>query len=113
MELADHEARWAVRYRDRGVVGISLGGSEHRYPPALFARPFQIAREGGLRAAPHAGELAGPESVRAALDVLHAARIRHGVRAVEDPALLDELAARGIVCDVTPVSNLRTGVVSS
>ena len=111
--VADHEAQWAVRYRDRGVVGISLGGSEHRFPPALFARPFAIARAGGLRAAPHAGELAGPESVRAALDVLHADRIRHGVRAVEDPALLDELAARGVVCDVTPISNLRTGVVKS
>jgi aminodeoxyfutalosine deaminase len=113
VELADHEVRWAVRYRDRGVVGLSLGGSEHKYPAALFARPFQAAREGGLRAAPHAGELAGPESVRAALDVLRAARIRHGVRAVEDPALLGELASRGVVCDVTPLSNLRTGVVGS
>ena len=112
VEVARHEARWAVRYRDRGVVGISLGGSEHKYPPELFARPFQTAREGGLRAAPHAGELAGPASVRAALDVLHADRLRHGIRAVEDPDLLDELARRGIVCDVTPISNLRTGVVA-
>jgi aminodeoxyfutalosine deaminase len=112
VEVADHLVRWAVRYRERGVVGISLGGSEHRYPPALFARPFAAAREGGLRAAPHAGELAGPESVRAALDVLHADRLRHGIRAVEDPALLAELAARRVVCDVTPVSNVRTGVVS-
>jgi aminodeoxyfutalosine deaminase len=102
-----------VRYRDRGVVGLSLGGSEHKYPPELFARPFAIAREGGLRSAPHAGELAGPASVRGALDALHADRLRHGVRAVEDPALLAELAARGIVCDVTPTSNVRTGVVPS
>jgi len=113
VEVADHQARWAVRYRDRGVVGISLGGSEHKYPAELFARPFQAAREGGLRAAPHAGELAGPGSVRAALDVLHADRVRHGIRAVEDPLLLEELATRGIVCDVTPVSNLRTGVVAT
>jgi aminodeoxyfutalosine deaminase len=113
VDLGDREVVWAVRYRERGVVGISLGGSEHKFPPALFARPFQAAREGGLRAAPHAGELAGPESVRAALDVLHAARLRHGIRAVEDPALLAELAARGVVCDVTPISNLRTGVVAS
>jgi aminodeoxyfutalosine deaminase len=113
VDVAERQVRWAVHYRDRGVVGISLGGSEDKYPPALFARPFQTAREGGLRAAPHAGELAGPESVRATLDVLHAARLRHGIRAVEDPTLLHELAARGIVCDVTPVSNLRTGVVKS
>ena len=51
--------------------------------------------------------------MRAALDELRADRLRHGVRAVEDPALLAELAERGIVCDVTPVSNLRTGVVAS
>lgn len=113
VELADRLVEWAVRYRDRGVVGLSLGGSEHRYPPELFARPFAAAREGGLRAAPHAGELAGPASVRAALDVLHADRLRHGVRAVEDPALLAELAGRGIVCDVTPTSNVVTGVVRS
>ena len=50
--------------------------------------------------------------MRGALDVLHADRIRHGIRAVDDPALLAELAARGIVCDVTPVSNLRTGAVA-
>jgi len=112
-EVGERLAEWAVRYRDRGVAGISLGGSEHRYPPAPFARAFALAREGGLKAAPHAGETAGPASVRSALDDLHADRLRHGVRAVDDPGLLAELADRGIVCDVTPVSNLRTGVVLS
>ena len=112
-EIGERLAAWAVRFRDRGVAGISLGGSEHRFPPAPFARAFAIAREGGLKAAPHAGETAGPASIRSALDDLHADRLRHGVRAVEDPALLAELAERGIVCDVTPVSNLRTGVVRS
>ena len=112
-EIGEQLAEWAVRYRDRGVAGISLGGSEHRFPPAPFARAFALAREGGLKAAPHAGETAGPASIRSALDDLHADRLRHGVRAVEDPALLRELAERGIVCDVTPVSNLRTGVVRS
>ena len=111
-EIGERLAEWAVRFRDRGVAGISLGGSEHRFPPAPFARAFAIAREGGLKAAPHAGETAGPASIRSALDDLHADRLRHGVRAVEDPALLAELAARGVVCDVTPVSNLRTGVVT-
>lgn len=84
VETADQLVKWAVKYRERGVVGLSLGGSEHRYPPELFARPFAAAREGGLRAAPHAGEHAGPASVRVALDLLHAERLRHGVRAVED-----------------------------
>ncbi len=113
VEIAERVAEWAVRYREHGVVGLSLGGSEHRYPPELFARPFAVARAGGLKAAPHAGELAGVASVRGALDALHADRLRHGVRAVEDPALLAELAERGIVCDVTPTSNVRTGVVPS
>jgi aminodeoxyfutalosine deaminase len=112
-EIGETLAGWAVRFRERGVAGISLGGSEHRYPPAPFAPAFAIAREGGLKAAPHAGETAGPASIRSALDHLRADRLRHGVRAVEDPALLAELAERGVVCDVTPVSNLRTGVVRS
>ena len=112
-EIGEQVAAWAVRYRDRGVVGLSLGGSEHRFPPGPFSRAFAIAREGGLRAAPHAGEMAGPASIRGALDDLGAQRLRHGVRAVEDAALLEELAERGVVCDVTPVSNLRTGVVRS
>jgi aminodeoxyfutalosine deaminase len=113
VEIAEHLVDWAVKYRERGVVGISLGGSEHRYPPELFARPFALAREGGLKAAPHAGEVAGPASVRGALDVLHADRLRHGVRAVEDPALLADIAARGVVCDVTPTSNVLLGVAPS
>jgi aminodeoxyfutalosine deaminase len=113
LEIAEHLVDWAVKYRERGVVGVSLGGSEHRYPPELFARPFARARDGGLRAAPHAGEVAGPASVRGALDVLPADRLRHGVRAVEDPALLAEIAARGVVCDVTPTSNVLLGVVPS
>ncbi len=113
VEIAEHLVGWAVKYRERGVVGISLGGSEHRYPPALFARPFALARDGGLKAAPHAGEVAGTASVRGALDVLHADRLRHGVRAVEDPALLVDIATRGIVCDVTPTSNVLLGVVPS
>ena len=115
--LGTRLARWAVKYRDRGVVALSLGGSERRHAPQKFRKAFAIAREGGLGSAPHAGELAGGKagaaSIRGALDVLHADRIRHGIRAVDDPALLAELAERGVVCDVTPVSNLRTGAVPS
>jgi aminodeoxyfutalosine deaminase len=62
---------------------------------------------------PHAGEAAGALSVRGALETLEADRIRHGIRAVEDPGLVAELAGRGTVLDVCPLSNLRTGVVRS
>lgn len=104
-------ARHAVRYRERGVVGLGIGGPAVTFDEFLPA--FRLAREGGLGSVPHAGESAGPESVRAAIDVLDADRVRHGIRAAEDPALLRELAARGIVCDVCPVSNVRTRSVAS
>jgi aminodeoxyfutalosine deaminase len=113
LEAAELTARHAVAYRDRGVVGVGLGGPEAEFPPEPFVRAFEIAREGGLGSVPHAGEAAGPPSVRGALDGLRADRIRHGIRAAEDPGLLRELAARGVVLDVCPISNLRTGVVAS
>jgi aminodeoxyfutalosine deaminase len=106
-------ARYAVKYRDRGVVGIGLGGPEDGHPPEPYADAFALARDGGLASVPHAGEAVGAESVRGALDALAADRIRHGVRSVEDPGLVAELAGRGTVLDVCPLSNLRTGVVRS
>lgn len=105
--------RHAAKYRDRGVVGVGLGGEEALYPPEPFAPAFRAARASGLGSVPHAGEVVGAASIRGALDALEADRIRHGIRAVEDPALVRELAERGLVLDVTPVSNLRTGAVRS
>jgi aminodeoxyfutalosine deaminase len=113
LEQAELTARYAVAYRDRGVVGLGLGGLEAQYPPEPYAPAFALAREGGIAAVPHAGEVAGPASIRGALTALGAVRLRHGIRAVEDPALVAELAERGIVLDVCPVSNLRTGAVAS
>ena len=112
-EEAERIATVAVRYRERGVVGLGLVGTADGRANEPFARAFAIAREGGLGAVPHAGEVAGPASVRGALDVLRADRIRHGIRAEEDPGLVRELAARGTVLDVCPLSNLRLGVVAS
>jgi len=110
-EEAETVARFAVAYRDRGVVGLGIGGLE--FPSEPFAPAFALAREGGLGSVPHAGELAGAESVRTVLEGLGADRIRHGIRAVDDPGLVAELAARGTVLDVCPLSNLRTGAVAS
>jgi aminodeoxyfutalosine deaminase len=112
-EAAELTARYAIRYRERGVVGLGLGGDEAEYPAELFEHAFQVARDGGIGSVPHAGEGAGSQSVRSCLDVLHPDRIRHGIRAVEDPGLVGELAGRGIVLDVCPISNVRTGVVAS
>jgi aminodeoxyfutalosine deaminase len=104
---------YAARYRDRGIVGVGLGGEEALHPPEKFVEAFRLAREQGLGSVPHAGEVVGPASIRGAMDVLGADRIRHGIRAVEDASLLRELAERRIVLDVTPLSNVRTGVVRS
>ncbi|GHF57147.1 putative adenosine/adenine deaminase [Streptomyces mashuensis] len=103
-------ARLAVRYADRGVVGFGLSNDERRGLARDFDRAFQIAREGGLLAAPHGGELSGPSSVRDCLDDLHAVRVGHGVRAAEDPRLLRKLAERGVTCEVCPASNVALGV---
>jgi aminodeoxyfutalosine deaminase len=111
LDVAEQVARHAVRYRDRGIVALGLGGDEATFPPEPYAPAFAIAREGGLGSVPHAGEVAGPASIRGALDALRADRIRHGVRAVEDPALVRELAERQIVLDVCVLSNVRLSVV--
>ncbi|MER7758903.1 adenosine deaminase [Streptomyces sp. NPDC097619] len=103
-------ARLAVRYADRGIVGFGLSNDERRGMARDFDRAFAIAREGGLLAAPHGGELTGPASVRDCLDDLHASRIGHGVRAAEDPRLLKRLADRQVTCEVCPASNVALGV---
>ena len=107
---------WAMLDAARGcddVIAVSLGGIEAGYPPAPFTAVFAEARRRGLRSIPHAGEDAGPESVRGAIDALNADRIEHGVRVVEDPSLMRELAERGIPLDVCPTSNVRLAVVDS
>jgi aminodeoxyfutalosine deaminase len=113
LDEAFQTAKYALEYADRGVVGLGLGGLEAQYPPEPYEPAFRVAREGGLASVPHAGEVAGPPSVRGALEALGADRIRHGIRASEDEGLLRELAAREVVCDVCPISNLRTGAIRS
>lgn len=93
------------------VVGFGLGGPEVDRRP--FSRAFARAKDAGLRSLPHAGEVTGPESVRAALDDLGAERIGHGIAMAQDPALMAEVAERRVVVEVCPTSNLRTRVVAS
>ena len=113
LEDAHELVRQAARYRDRGIVAVGLGGEEAYYPNPPFAPAFREAKAAGLGSVPHAGEVVGPESVRTALDHLEPDRLRHGFRAIEDPALVEELAEREIVLDITPISNVRTGAVPS
>jgi adenosine deaminase len=103
-------ARLALRYAGQGVTGLGLVGPEPQGPARWYAEHFAAAREAGLLAVPHAGETGGAASVRATIEHLRPHRIMHGVRAVEDPAVMDELAARAICLDVCPTSNVQIGV---
>ncbi|MDD8025930.1 MAG: adenosine deaminase [Acidobacteriota bacterium] len=93
------------------VAGMGLGGSEAGHPPAPFAPAFERARRAGLRTEAHAGETAGPESIRQALDSLHVDRVSHGIRAEEDPSLLDRLGRERIPLAMCPTSNWRLRAV--
>jgi adenosine deaminase len=111
--LATHWAKLAVARAGQGVVGFGLANDEAHFGPERFVEAFDIARDGGLLSVPHAGELAGPESVRGALDLLQADRIGHGVRAIEDPSLVARHADEQVTCDVSVTSNLVLGLYPS
>ena len=113
LEEARATVEWSARHRDRGVVGVGLGGLEAEFPPEPYEEVFAHAKSLGLGSVPHAGEVAGAASVRGALERLQADRLRHGIRAAEDSGLVRELAGRGTVLDVCPLSNVRTGAVRS
>ena len=99
----------ALAFRD-WIAGVGLDSSEAGNPPSKFEAVFASAREAGFLAVAHAGEEGPAAYIREALDVLHARRIDHGVRCVEDPELVADLAARRIPLTVCPLSNVRLGV---
>jgi aminodeoxyfutalosine deaminase len=103
----------ALRGREHGVVGLGLSGPESlAWPLQTFAPLFSRARDNGLHSLPHAGEFAGPESIWAALRWLGAERLGHGVRCLEDPALVEYLVEHRIPLEVCPSSNVSLGVCS-
>lgn len=107
---AETTLQYALQGRDYGVVGFGLGGYEVGAPPESFAHAFTKARAEGLLSVPHAGETMGADSVWGAVTHLGADRIGHGVRAIEDPTLLDLLKERQIPLEINPVSNQKLGV---
>ena len=109
VDLADT----AARFRNEGLTGWDLAGREAAYPnPILHGRAYEAARAGGLRITIHAGEWGGAAQVRRVLQ-LGPERIAHGAAAIEDPALMEELIARGISLYLCPTSNVQAGVVAS
>lgn len=109
-EKARETARCAAETAGDWIVGFGLAGDEKIGKPKDYLYAFDMAREAGLRLTAHAGEWGGPESVRDAVRDLGVKRIGHGVRAIEDLALVDELAETGIVLECCPGSNVALGV---
>lgn len=110
---AETLARLAARHAGDGpgeVVAFGLSNDEHAGITEEWTHAFAIARRAGLPGVPHGGELSGPEHVRRIVDSLGPARLGHGVRTAEDPALLQELVARDIAFEVCPTSNVHLGV---
>ena len=109
IEVAEHTAAHPHPY----VVGFQMAGDEAGYPPEPYADAYAIAHRAGLGCTVHAGEWAGPASVRGAMELPGVTRISHGVRAIEDPELVAELARRQIVLETCPTSNVVLGVFDS
>ena len=93
------------------IIGVGLDSTEIGYPPELFAGVYARAAAEGLHLVAHAGEEGGPETVAAALDVLHVERVDHGIRALEDPALVARLRDQRVPLTVCPLSNVCLRVV--
>jgi adenosine deaminase/aminodeoxyfutalosine deaminase len=111
-EAAMEVFQQAVKYLDRHVVAVGIGGDEQKGPAELFRDAYGYAATNGLRLTAHAGENAGPESVWGALN-LQAERIGHALTAIQDPELVEELAARQIPVEICLTSNIRTGCCAS
>lgn len=106
--------RFTLQGQEAGVfIGLGLGGLEAGFPPELFRAEFEEARRNGLRVVAHAGEGAGAESVRGAVEALQAERIGHGIRCLEDDDVVAMLRERPIPLEVCPTSNYRTGMVAA
>ncbi len=96
----------ALAARDLGVIALGLGGIEAGFPPELFVDTFDRAEREHLHRVPHAGEISGPQSVWSALKLLHAERIGHGVRSIEDPSLIEYLRSNSLPLEICPTSNI-------
>ena len=112
-ETGWQEVEAAIAQRHRGVVALDLAGDEAGFPGDLFVDHFRRAREAGLRVIAHAGEAAGADSVRQAVEGLEVERVGHGVRAVEDATVVALLRDRGVALEVCPTSNVQTSTVES
>jgi adenosine deaminase len=113
VERAMEIARQVVANPSDVTVGFGMGGDEANWPPGQFAEAFNYVAASGLPCTVHAGEWAGPDRIREALETLPVQRLGHGVRAIEDPDLVKDIVARGVTLEVCPGSNVATGMYKS
>jgi len=113
VEIGEHVLRAAINNRSRGVVGLDLAGDEANYSCLPFRKLFRRAKSAGLGVTIHAGEWAGARSVWDAIGNLNADRVGHGIKALDDLAIVQVLAEREITLEVCPTSNVLSGVVDN
>ncbi len=111
-EICHRELDALMAFREK-LTAIDLAGDEAGFPARLFEPHFRRVGKAGLHITIHAGEAAGPESIREAIDILGATRIGHGIRAIEDPSLMEDLAKRAIGLECCLTSNVQTSTVPS
>ena len=118
VQIGRHEPQYARQLaeiaadrQDRGIVGIDLAGDEVNFPVTKFVDVFQWAKKQGLHITAHAAEAGPPHNVKEAIEQLGAERIGHGVRSMEDLAIIDLLSKHRMPLEICPTSNLQTGVI--
>jgi adenosine deaminase len=112
-EAGDRIAEWVIDSYGGGIIALGLGGPEKGNPPSKFRKAFEKMREAGIPCILHAGETDGPRSVWEAIEVAGTRRIGHGVRSLEDPALVEHLKSSQLALEVCPTSNICLGVFPS
>lgn len=112
-EPAEKRFERIEKYLGDQLIGIGLGGSEDKFPNESFATVFRYAQSVGFKTVAHAGEAAGADSVRSAVEILKAHRIGHGIRIIEDQELVGQMKQSQIPFEVCPTSNIETQVVSA
>jgi aminodeoxyfutalosine deaminase len=111
-ELAGQVVDWAKRCHSQRIVAFGIGGDELQIETRDFQGVYERVGDAGLHRLIHAGEIGGPEKIREAVELLGVERVGHGIAAIHDAGLMDLLAARRIVLEVCPVSNIRTGALA-
>ncbi|MCL4560934.1 MAG: adenosine deaminase [Chloroflexi bacterium] len=112
-EEGERIAEWAIQVHGDGLVALGLGGPEEGNPAGKYQKAFDRVRQAGVPCVLHAGETDGPQSIWEALQVAGSKRIGHGVRAIEDPALVAYLREKQIPLEVCPTSNVCLKVYPS